>query len=132
MGILIFKGLTARRLYKSCGVKGLISFKNSRSFLHTDLVRAIYQLHVFQQTCHTFICGVFHNSINVEGYSLLPLTVFSHIGHKTMILISEHECSSSHLGKMCYPRLLVRYSYITGLRDCSRNMTDTYPFAAHM
>jgi hypothetical protein len=26
MGILIFKGLTARRLYKSFGLKGLITF----------------------------------------------------------------------------------------------------------
>jgi hypothetical protein len=25
LGILIFKGLNARRLYKSCGVKGLMS-----------------------------------------------------------------------------------------------------------
>jgi hypothetical protein len=31
LGILIFKGLTARRLYKSFGIKGLIDLKCNRS-----------------------------------------------------------------------------------------------------
>jgi hypothetical protein len=32
LGILIFKGLTARRLYKSFGVKGLMYFKHNGMF----------------------------------------------------------------------------------------------------
>jgi hypothetical protein len=31
LGILIFKGLTARRLYKSFGVKGLLKLDSTRS-----------------------------------------------------------------------------------------------------
>jgi hypothetical protein len=41
LGILIFKGFSARRLYKSLGVKGLITFKMLlKSYICGNLFRA--------------------------------------------------------------------------------------------
>jgi hypothetical protein len=41
LGILIFKGLTARRLYKSFGVKGLMIFDSRRVILCTEILLLI-------------------------------------------------------------------------------------------
>jgi len=42
-------------------------------------------------------------TLNAEVYSLLPLTVFSHIVHMTMIFISEHKCFSPHFRRHVRP-----------------------------
>jgi hypothetical protein len=59
MGILIFKGLTARRLYKSFGVKGLRIFTPN-----TDILRSIVILQ--------------GNSFRMTGYKITKLEVPFH------------------------------------------------------
>jgi hypothetical protein len=50
LGILIFKGFTARRIYKSFGIKGLM-YHNARSIKH--------QVHFIISTSHAVDVGLY-------------------------------------------------------------------------
>jgi len=71
-------------------------------------------------------------TLNAEVYSLLPLTVFSHIGHMIMIFISEHKCFSSHFRWHVRPPSPSTASQLQhGVKMTDTCNTVYYPFGAH-
>jgi hypothetical protein len=73
--ILIFKGLTARRLYKSFGVKGLttITLDTDDSLMHCADVRDFQSQPVDGSTSRAVLCVRPHNSIIMAN--LMPQTI---------------------------------------------------------
>jgi hypothetical protein len=56
LGILIFKGLTARRLYKSFGVKGLNTYIDIGIISHSTYYAYGYSHRNTHPTCYMFLC----------------------------------------------------------------------------
>jgi hypothetical protein len=90
MGILIFKGLTARRLYKSFGVKGLNIFRyhrtkncvvivastlagsvNSKSLLRgfAPSIHSTCHLSILQKPCTNKACSPYSSTVATRPFS---------------------------------------------------------------
>jgi hypothetical protein len=64
LGILIFKGLTARRLYKSFGVKWLtMSFTHSFSITMLNICAAFLALNEWHSVTQMDFRGLFYQSV---------------------------------------------------------------------
>jgi hypothetical protein len=86
-GSLIFKGLTVRRLYKSFGIKGLISIKWPASIQNSEgiVIHYPFKLHVPLVALSLFyFCGLFYGEI--LPYLGVDIKILSYLGVDSKIL----------------------------------------------
>jgi hypothetical protein len=92
MGILILKGLTARRLYKSFGVKGLMLPDQNPATLQAAYCSVLFQCHVGAAICleHVEPAGNLHINLGLLSlYTNVFYTTSSILGIESSCYIND-------------------------------------------